>query len=228
MSDALPIRRALVAVADKSNVVEFVRGLVDRGVEVVSTGNTARALRDAGIDVTPVSSVTGFPELLEGRLKTVHPRIHGGILADKRKPSHLAELKEHGIQPFDLVVVNLYPFLETVMSGASASEVIEQIDIGGPAMVRAAAKNFESVGVVVKPDDYGAILYELDTMDGRRSCDMGRTHISEAGCTHRRLDPGPWAEPRSSRARRCPSTTGWTLKLRAPPHSCSTSRRRSS
>ncbi len=166
MSDALPIRRALVAVADKSNVVEFARGLVDRGVEVVSTGNTARALRDAGIEVTPVSSVTGFPELLDGRLKTLHPRIHGGILADKRKPSHLAELEEHGIQPFDLVVVNLYPFLETVMSGASASEVIEQIDIGGPAMVRAAAKNFESVGVVVKPDDYGAILYELDTMDG--------------------------------------------------------------
>jgi len=166
VSDALPIRRALVAVADKSNVVEFVRELVDRGVEVVSTGNTARVLQEAGIDVTPVSAVTGFPELLGGRVKTLHPRIHGGILADKHKPSHLAELRVHGIDPFDLVVVNLYPFLETVMSGAPAPDVIEQIDIGGPAMVRAAAKNFESVGVVVRPDDYGAILYELNARNG--------------------------------------------------------------
>jgi phosphoribosylaminoimidazolecarboxamide formyltransferase/IMP cyclohydrolase len=113
-----------------------------------------------------VSTVTAFPEILEGRVKTLHPRIHGGILADRHKPSHLAELEKLGIEPFDLVVVNLYPFLETVMSGASAPEVIEQIDIGGPAMVRAAAKNFESVGVVVKPDDYGAILYEIDAVDG--------------------------------------------------------------
>jgi phosphoribosylaminoimidazolecarboxamide formyltransferase / IMP cyclohydrolase len=166
MSDALTIRRALLAVADKSNLVEFARELVDRGVEVVSTGNTARILRDAGVQVTPVSEVTGFPELLEGRVKTLHPRIHGGILADKNKPAHLAELEEHGIEPFDLVVVNLYPFLETVVSGASAPEVIEQIDIGGPAMVRAAAKNFDSVAVVVKPNDYGAILYELGESDG--------------------------------------------------------------
>lgn len=166
MSDALPIMRALVAVADKSNLVEFAQELVDRGVEVVSTGNTARALQEAGIEVTPVSSVTGFPEMLEGRVKTLHPRIHGGILADKGKPSHLAELEEHGIEPFDLVVVNLYPFLETVLSGASGPEVIEQIDIGGPAMVRAAAKNFESVGVVVRPDDYGAILHELHSQGG--------------------------------------------------------------
>jgi phosphoribosylaminoimidazolecarboxamide formyltransferase / IMP cyclohydrolase len=166
VSDALPIRRALVAVADKSNLVEFARELVARGVEVVSTGKTARVLHEAGIEVTPVFAVTGFPEFLEGRVKTLHPRIHGGILADKRKPSHLAELEEQGIEPFDLVVVNLYPFLETVMSGASVPEVIEQIDIGGPAMIRAAAKNFESVGVVVEPDDYGAILYELDAADG--------------------------------------------------------------
>lgn len=166
MSDALPVRRALVAVADKSGIVELGRELAARGVEVVSTGNTARVLQEAGIDVTTVSELTGFPELLEGRVKTLHPRIHGGILADKRKPGHMAQLEEQGIEPFDLVVVNLYPFLETVMSGASNPEVIEQIDIGGPAMVRAAAKNFESVGVVVKPDDYGAILYELDTFDG--------------------------------------------------------------
>jgi phosphoribosylaminoimidazolecarboxamide formyltransferase/IMP cyclohydrolase len=166
VSDALPVRRALVAVADKSGVVELGRELADRGVELVSTGNTARVLQEAGIDVTPVSELTGFPELLEGRVKTLHPRIHGGILADKRKPDHMAQLEEQGIEPFDLVVVNLYPFLETVVSGAAAPEVIEQIDIGGPAMVRAAAKNFESVGVVVRPDDYGAILYEIDTSGG--------------------------------------------------------------
>jgi phosphoribosylaminoimidazolecarboxamide formyltransferase/IMP cyclohydrolase len=166
VSDALPVRRALVSVADKSTLVDFVRGLIDRGVEVVSTGNTARTLEEAGIEVTPVAAVTGFPELLDGRVKTLHPRIHGGILADKGKPSHLAELEEHGIEPFDLVVVNLYPFVQTVASGAAAPEVIEQIDIGGPAMVRAAAKNFESVGVVVNPDGYGAILDELDAMGG--------------------------------------------------------------
>jgi phosphoribosylaminoimidazolecarboxamide formyltransferase/IMP cyclohydrolase len=166
VSEALPVRRALVAVADKSGLAEFGRELADRGVELVSTGNTARALQEAGIAVTPVSSLTGFPELLEGRVKTLHPRIHGGILADKRKHSHMAELEEQGIEPFDLVVVNLYPFLETVMSGAPAGDVIEQIDIGGPALVRAAAKNFESVGIVVRPDDYGAILYELDAIDG--------------------------------------------------------------
>ncbi|MGH2557327.1 MAG: bifunctional phosphoribosylaminoimidazolecarboxamide formyltransferase/IMP cyclohydrolase, partial [Actinomycetota bacterium] len=166
MSGALPVRRALVAVADKSGIVELGRELAGRGIELVSTGNTARVLQEAGIDVTPVSELTGFPELLEGRVKTLHPRIHGGILADKRKPDHMAQLEEQGIEPFDLVVVNLYPFLETVMSGAGAPEVIEQIDIGGPALVRAAAKNFESVGVVVRPDDYGAILYELDTLDG--------------------------------------------------------------
>jgi len=166
VSEPLSIKRALVAVADKSNVVEFAQGLVDRGVELVSTGNTARVLKEAGIRVTLVSELTGVPELLEGRVKTLHPRIHGGILADKRKASHLAELEEHGIAPFDLVVVNLYPFLEAVMSGASSPEIIEQIDVGGPAMVRAGAKNFESVGVVVRPDDYGAILYELDQLGG--------------------------------------------------------------
>jgi phosphoribosylaminoimidazolecarboxamide formyltransferase / IMP cyclohydrolase len=166
VNQPLLVRRALLAVADKTGLVEFARGLVERGVRLVSTGNTALELRDAGVDVTLVSEITDFPELLEGRVKTLHPRIHGGILADKRKPSHLAQLQEHGIEPFDLVVVNLYPFLETVVSGASAPEVIEQIDIGGPALLRAAAKNFESVGVVVKPDDYGAILYELETQGG--------------------------------------------------------------
>jgi len=166
VSEPLAIRRALVAVADKTGLAEFAGGLADRGVRLVSTGNTARELQEAGIEVTLVSEVTEFPEMLEGRVKTLHPAIHAGILADKRKPLHLAQLQDHGIELFDLVVVNLYPFLETVLSGAPAPEVIEQIDIGGPALLRAAAKNFESVAVVVKPDDYGAILFELEAQGG--------------------------------------------------------------
>jgi phosphoribosylaminoimidazolecarboxamide formyltransferase/IMP cyclohydrolase len=166
MTDPLPIRRALIAVADKTGVVEFARQLVEAGVEVVSTGNTAGTLRDAGVPVTLVADVTGFPEMLGGRVKTLHPRIHAGILADRRKPSHVDELSEQGIEPFELVVVNLYPFRETVARGASHEETIEQIDIGGPAMVRAAAKNFESVAVVVSPDAYEGVLNELSSLGG--------------------------------------------------------------
>ncbi len=162
----LPIRRALVAVADKSGIVDLARALTDAGAEVVSTGNTARTLGESGVPVTPVSDVTGFPEMLEGRVKTLHPGIHGGILADKRKPEHLRQLEEQGIRPFDLVVVNLYPFRETVASGASDADVIEQIDIGGPAMVRAAAKNFESIGIVVSPDSYEHVLHEIGERGG--------------------------------------------------------------
>jgi len=164
--DLVKVRRALVAVADKSGIVAFGRALVERGVELVSTGNTARTLDDAGVPVMAVADVTGFPELLDGRVKTLHPRIHAGILADRRKPEHVRQLEEHGIRPFDLVVVNLYPFRETVASGAEADEVIEQIDIGGPAMVRAAAKNFESVGIVVEPEAYDEILRAIDADGG--------------------------------------------------------------
>src|SRR5881227_2425581 len=137
-----PIRRALIAVADKAGAVELAQGLAKHGAAIVSTGKTAGVLQEAGVAVTPVSEVTGFPELLDGRVKTLHPRIHAGILADKRKPGHLAQLEEHGIRPFDLVVVNLYPFREAVERGAAFEEAVEQIDVGGPAMVRAAAKNF--------------------------------------------------------------------------------------
>jgi phosphoribosylaminoimidazolecarboxamide formyltransferase / IMP cyclohydrolase len=157
----LPIHRALIAVADKSGVVELASGLAALGVEIVSTGNTASALEAGGVPVRPVADVTGFPEMLGGRVKTLHPRIHGGILADKRRPEHLAELQEQAIEPFDLVVVNLYPFREAVASGADADEAVEQIDIGGPAMVRAAAKNFESVAVVANPARYEEVLAEL-------------------------------------------------------------------
>jgi len=166
VTDVLPIRRALISVAEKSGLVEFARGLADRHVALVSSGSTAAALQEAGIPVIPVSEVTGFPEMLEGRVKTLHPRIHAGILADKRKPQHMRTLGEHGIAPFDLVVVNLYPFQETVLSGASFDEVIEQIDVGGPALLRAAAKNFESVGVVVSSDSYPEVLGEMDAAGG--------------------------------------------------------------
>ena len=161
MGDVRPIRRALLAVYDKAGLVELAKELVDQGVALVSSGGTAQALRDAGIAVTPVEEVTGFPEMLGGRVKTLHPKIHGGILADRRKPEHVEELQAQAIEPFDLVVVNLYPFRETVAGGAPADEVIEKIDIGGPTMVRAAAKNFESVGVVVSPARYGGIVEEL-------------------------------------------------------------------
>jgi len=158
MSDRTPIRRALLGVYDKTGIEELARGLAAAGVELVSTGATARRIADAGVPVTPVEEVTGFPECLDGRVKTLHPAVHAGILADRRKPEHVAQLEELGVAAFDLVVVNLYPFTETVASGASPDECVEQIDIGGPAMVRAAAKNHPSVAVVVDPDRYDAVL----------------------------------------------------------------------
>ncbi len=158
MSDRTPIRRALLGVYDKAGIEELARGLADAGVELVSTGATARRIADAGVPVTPVEQVTGFPECLDGRVKTLHPAVHAGILADRRKPEHVAQLDELGIAAFDLVVVNLYPFTETVASGATPDECVEQIDIGGPAMVRAAAKNAPSVAVVVDPSRYDDVL----------------------------------------------------------------------
>jgi phosphoribosylaminoimidazolecarboxamide formyltransferase/IMP cyclohydrolase len=158
MTDRTPIRRALLGVYDKAGIEELAAGLAAAGVELVSTGATARRIAEAGIPVIPVEQVTGFPECLDGRVKTLHPGVHAGILADRRRPEHIAQLDELGIAPFDLVVVNLYPFTETVASGASPDECVEQIDIGGPAMVRAAAKNHPSVAVVVDPARYGDVL----------------------------------------------------------------------
>ena len=159
MSDSKrPIRRALVSVYDKTGLDELGRALAAAGVEVVSTGSTAARLRDAGVDVTPVEQLTGFPECLDGRVKTLHPKVHAGILADLRLPAHEKQLDELGVAPFELVIVNLYPFVATVASGASPDECVEQIDIGGPSMVRAAAKNHPSVAVVVDPADYPAVI----------------------------------------------------------------------
>ncbi|MFF7201899.1 bifunctional phosphoribosylaminoimidazolecarboxamide formyltransferase/IMP cyclohydrolase [Streptomyces sp. NPDC008141] len=152
------IRRALVSVYDKTGLEELARGLHEAGVELVSTGSTAGKIAAAGVPVTKVEELTGFPECLDGRVKTLHPRVHAGILADLRLESHREQLAELGVEPFDLVVVNLYPFRETVESGASPDECVEQIDIGGPSMVRAAAKNHPSVAVVTSPERYGDVL----------------------------------------------------------------------
>jgi phosphoribosylaminoimidazolecarboxamide formyltransferase/IMP cyclohydrolase len=173
MSDRTPIRRALLGVYDKTGIEELARGLADAGVELVSTGATARRIADAGVPVTPVEQVTGFPECLDGRVKTLHPAVHAGLLADRRRPEHVQQLEDLGIAPFDLVVVNLYPFPETVASGAGPDECVEQIDIGGPAMVRASAKNHPSVAVVVDPARYGDVLAAVSaggfTLAERRS-----------------------------------------------------------
>jgi phosphoribosylaminoimidazolecarboxamide formyltransferase/IMP cyclohydrolase len=158
VSERKAVRRALVSVYDKTGLVELATGLHKAGVELVSTGSTAAKIADAAIPVTPVEALTGFPECLEGRVKTLHPRVHAGILADTRKPEHLAQLEELGIEAFQLVVVNLYPFTQTVASGATPDECVEQIDIGGPSMVRAAAKNHPSVAVVVDPARYEDVL----------------------------------------------------------------------
>ena len=166
------IKRALISVYDKTGLADLARGLHDAGVAIVSTGSTAERIADAGVPVTSVEQLTGFPECLDGRVKTLHPKVHAGILADVRLDSHRDQLADLGVQPFDLVVANLYPFTDTVMSGASQQECIEQIDIGGPAMVRAAAKNHASVAVVTSPARYGDVLTAADeggfTLEVRR------------------------------------------------------------
>jgi phosphoribosylaminoimidazolecarboxamide formyltransferase/IMP cyclohydrolase len=160
----LPVKRALLSVHDKQGLVELARGLARCGVELVSSGGTQRHLQAAGLEVIAVSAVTGFPEMLDGRVKTLHPRVHGGILADRSKPEHLAALATHEIGRIDLVVVNLYPFEATISRpGVAEGEAIEMIDIGGPAMVRAAAKNFDGVGVVVDPADYAEVLSAVES-----------------------------------------------------------------
>jgi len=173
-----PIRRALVSVYDKTDLLDLARSLHAAGVEIVSTGSTASRIRDAGVPVTPVSEVTGFPECLDGRVKTLHPHVHAGLLADLRRADHVDQLEELGIAAFDLVVVNLYPFTETVASGASEDECVEQIDIGGPAMVRASAKNHASVAVVVSPQRYPDVMRALE--EGGFSLEQRRELAAQA------------------------------------------------
>ena len=162
-----PVRRAIISVSNKSGVVELARSLVALGVSILSTGGTAKLLAREGLSVTEVSSYTGFPEMLDGRVKTLHPKIHGGILARRDQPAHLEAIRRAGIEPIELIVVNLYPFEATVADpDCRLEDAVENIDVGGPAMLRAAAKNYHSVCVVVDPDDYAAVLGELRTSGG--------------------------------------------------------------
>ena len=166
MTDIVAIRRALISVSDKDGLVAFGQALAARGVEILSTGGSAKALREAGVAVVEVSEHTGFPEILDGRVKTLVPQIHGGILARRDLPAHLAQMEQHGIAPIDLVVSNLYPFEATLARGGSFEDCVENIDIGGPALTRAAAKNHEFVTIVTEPDQYGAVLAELAAHGG--------------------------------------------------------------
>ena len=166
MTRTIPLRRALISVSDKSGLIDFARALADRGVELLSTGGTSAALRQAGLPVRDVADVTGFPEMMDGRVKTLHPAVHGGLLALRDDAGHVASMKEHGIEAIDLLVVNLYPFEATVAKGAAYDDCVENIDIGGPAMIRAAAKNHAFVTTIVAVDDYAALLEEMDANDG--------------------------------------------------------------
>ena len=166
----IKVKRALISVSDKTGIVDFAKSLAEMAVEIISTGGTAKALSDAGVKVIGISDVTGFPEMLEGRVKTLHPKVHGGLLADRSKPEHMKTIKEHGIEPIDLVCVNLYPFAETVAKpDVTIEEAVENIDIGGPSMIRSAAKNFAAVTVVVDPADYDIVINEMRTRGGEVS-----------------------------------------------------------
>lgn len=161
------IKTVLISVSNKKGVIEFAKGLQSMGIKILSTGGTAKALRDAGLSVKDVSEHTGSPEMLDGRVKTLHPKIHGGLLSRRDNPKDMEEIKKYGIDMIDMVVVNLYPFEETISKpGISFAEAIENIDIGGPAMLRSAAKNFQDVVVIVDPSDYDTILTEMKNHDG--------------------------------------------------------------
>ena len=163
----MKIKRALVSVSDKTGIVEFASALTEMGVEIISTGGTAHALSDAGVTVTPIDKVTGFPEILNGRVKTLHPKIHGALLAVRESEDHMRQLAENGIETIDLVVVNLYPFEKTVArEDVTIEDAIENIDIGGPTMLRSAAKNNRYVGAVTDPDDYNLVLNEIREQGG--------------------------------------------------------------
>ncbi|MEO1205165.1 MAG: bifunctional phosphoribosylaminoimidazolecarboxamide formyltransferase/IMP cyclohydrolase [Pseudomonadota bacterium] len=178
--DARKVARALISVSDKSGLIPFAQALHDTGVTLISTGGTRSAIAEAGLPVEDVASVTGFPEMMDGRLKTLHPRVHGGLLAIREDATHMASAKEHGIDAIDLLVVNLYPFEATVAAGKPFEDCIENIDIGGPAMIRAAAKNHDAVAVVVDPSDYETVLRELAQNDGATTSPMRRSLAAKA------------------------------------------------
>ena len=184
-----PVRRALISVTDKTGLVEFGKGLQEMGVRMLSTGGTAKALRDGGIEITEVSDFTGFPEMLDGRVKTLHPKIHGGILGIRDNPVHVSTMEKHGIEPIDMVVVNLYAFAKTVARpGCTLEEAIENIDIGGPTLIRASAKNNKFVAVVTDAADYPEILKELRELKGNISRKTSLRLACKAFCTTHTYD----------------------------------------
>jgi len=164
------IQRVLISLSDKSGIVDFAMGLSNFNVKFLSTGGTAKTLRESGLEIQDVSDFTGYPEMMDGRVKTLHPKIHGGLLGLRSNPEHVATMKKHGIENIDMIVVNLYPFRQAIAKkGCTLAEAIENIDIGGPAMLRSAAKNFESVTVVTDPSDYGMVLDEMKKNNGEVS-----------------------------------------------------------
>lgn len=178
--DLVPVRRALLSVSDKTGLAEFARALVKAGVELISTGGTSKAIAEAGLAVRDVSDITGFPEIMDGRVKTLHPSVHGALLGVRDDPEHAAAMRQHHIEPIDLVVVNLYPFEEVRRSDAGYAATVENIDIGGPAMVRASAKNHAYVAIVTDPDDYGAVLNALEMNTGSLSLDFRKKLAAKA------------------------------------------------
>jgi len=180
LTDLVPVRRALISLSDKTGLEDLAVGLAKHGVEIVSTGGTAAKLRSTSAEVRDISDLTGFPEMMDGRVKTLHPKVHGGLLGVRDNPEHVAAMEEHQIAPIDLVVVNLYPFLSTVMSGADRDTVIENIDIGGPSMVRSAAKNHAHVAIVTDPADYAELIAELDASGGSTSLEFRRKLAAKA------------------------------------------------
>src|SRR5919197_550072 len=174
MPELIAVRRVLVSVSDRTGLADFCRGLVEAGAQIIATDSTGRHLAENGVPSTPVADVTGFPEMLDGRVKTLHPHIHGGILANRDEPKHMRQLADAGIEPIDLVVVNLYPFREAAQAMKRWPEVIEQIDIGGPTLVRAAAKNLAGVGIVVDPSRYEAVLAEVREHGGLSASMRGK------------------------------------------------------
>ncbi|MEP1961699.1 bifunctional phosphoribosylaminoimidazolecarboxamide formyltransferase/IMP cyclohydrolase [Tateyamaria sp.] len=223
MTDLTPVRRALISVSDKTGLLEFATALAGQGIELLSTGGTARALREAGLNVRDVADVTGFPEMMDGRVKTLHPVVHGGLLALRDNDDHVASMEEHSIGAIDLVVVNLYPFEETVAKGAPYGEVIENIDIGGPAMIRSAAKNHGFVTVVVDVQDYDAVLSELTAQGGKTSYALRQRLAQTAYARTAAYDTAvsTWMAgevPETPRRRAFAGTLAQTLRYGENPH----------
>jgi phosphoribosylaminoimidazolecarboxamide formyltransferase/IMP cyclohydrolase len=196
------VQRALLSVSDKTGLVDFAKTLASHGVELISTGGTCKALREAGLSVKDISEVTGFPEMLDGRVKTLHPVVHGGLLAVRDNPEHMATIQKHGIKPIDLVCINLYPFEATVSKpGVQLHDAIENIDIGGPSMIRSASKNYRSVAVVTSPKRYSQILDEMKSHDGATSLELRQELAVEAFGNTARYDSmiSNWLQPRLSK-----------------------------